>query len=201
MRTHTPEEEADAEWMKRQRLVENIANKQQQCRLIEDQGRQCSRTRPLTPECMDLLKMQIACYGELLCSDLSDKAVECLRRNSSGQEGAVEVACAVPLRQLKECVQPRLRPHKLAFRQEAARPSQACPAQAAKLEACLAAAHDPLQPADPHGSLGKPKCPAELAELHECFTTSVCPEPMAALRQCFAQLPRPADNVRFLCFK
>jgi hypothetical protein len=59
-----------------------------------------------------------------LCSDLSDKAVECLRRNSSGQEGAAEVACAVPLRQLKECVQPRLRPHKLAFRQEAARPSQ-----------------------------------------------------------------------------
>jgi hypothetical protein len=63
MRTHTPEEEAETEWTRRQRLVENIANKQQQCRLIEDQGRQCSRTRPLTPECTDLLKMQIACYG------------------------------------------------------------------------------------------------------------------------------------------
>jgi hypothetical protein len=63
MRTHTPEEEAETEWTRRQRLVENIANKLQQCRLIEDQGRQCSRTRPLTPECTDLLKMQIACYG------------------------------------------------------------------------------------------------------------------------------------------
>lgn len=64
LRTRTAEEEADARWATRQRAVENLAHKQQQCRLIEEQGRLCvSRTGPRDPACTDLFKMQLACYG------------------------------------------------------------------------------------------------------------------------------------------
>jgi len=60
---------------------------------------------------------------ELLCGDLSDRAVLCLRQNA-GSSGANVEACTEPLRQLKGCVQTRMRPYKRAFLQEAARPSK-----------------------------------------------------------------------------
>lgn len=91
------------EWARRQRLVEHLAHKQQQCRLIEQQGLACLRegsAAPPPPACTDLLKMQIACYGcwLLACSCSASHDVRLLSWCSCSYARVVWVASSMDQR-------------------------------------------------------------------------------------------------------